>query len=130
MRSAAKKPRLRRGSPPYNAALDAMVEVLKRWASEGRADCYSQLSAELETEGHRVYHHSPAMSFLLEDACRREHNHGAPVMLSAIVVNKRRGEPSNQFFELAKQDPFRRDADPEWAWSTERDRVFAYYCQG
>ncbi|MBV9024264.1 MAG: hypothetical protein JO362_10845 [Streptomycetaceae bacterium] len=109
--------------------MDAMIEVLKRWASEGRADCYSQLSAELETEGYRVYHRSTAMSFLLEDACRREHDHGVPVMLSAIVVNKQHRKPSGQFFELAKQDPFRRNTDPEWAWSTERDRVFAYYRQ-
>lgn len=123
----AKRPRLRRHSPPYNAALDAMVEVLKRWAVEGRVDCYSELSADLETEGHRVYHHSTAMSFLLEDACLREHREASPVMLTAIVINKQRGKPSGQFFELANGDPFHRGTDPAWSWEVERDRVFAHY---
>ncbi|TKA08503.1 hypothetical protein [Actinacidiphila oryziradicis] len=117
-----KRPRLRRHSPPYNAALDAMVEVLKHWAAEGRVDCYSELSSDLAVEGHRVYHHSTAMSFLLEYACRREHHDGSPVMLSAIVVNKRQLKPSGQFFELAKTYPFQRGTDPEWSWETERDQ--------
>ncbi|MFE5586279.1 hypothetical protein [Kitasatospora sp. NPDC056531] len=67
------------------------------------------------------------MSNLLEAACRVEADRGVPVMLTAIVVNKRSKRPSDQFEELAKTAPFRRGDEPGWTWETEKRRVFAHY---
>ncbi|MET7529724.1 hypothetical protein [Streptomyces goshikiensis] len=119
---------MKRGTEPYDAALDAMIIVLQRWAREGRKNgWYSALSAELQALGHPVHHRSKTMSELLADVCHREWANGAP-MLSVIVVNKTNGTPSGQFFELAKAGPFHR-TDSDWSWERERSRVFAHYSQ-
>lgn len=119
---------MRRGTEQYNAALDAVIAILQRWAREGRTTgWYSALSAELKENGHQVHHRSKTMSDLLADTCHREHKGGAP-MLSALVVNKASGRPSGQFFELAKSAPFHRAA-PDWSWELERAHVFAHYSQ-
>jgi hypothetical protein len=67
------------------------------------------------------------MSHLLEAACRVEADRGVPVMLTAIVVNKRTRRPSDQFQELAKTAPFRRGDVPGWTWETEKAAVFEHY---
>jgi hypothetical protein len=56
-----------------------------------------------------------------------EADRGVPVMLTAIVVNKRSMRPSDQFEVLAKTAPFRRGDEPGWTSETEKDRVFAHY---
>ncbi|TJZ99045.1 hypothetical protein [Actinacidiphila oryziradicis] len=115
---------MKRDTPEYEAALDAMVLILQRWAQEGRTDgWYSALSAELKADDHPVHHRGRTMSELLEDACRRGNGSGQEPMLSAIVINKHSKKPSGQFFELAKGHPFYR-TDPDWTWVDERDRVF------
>ncbi|MFE5717535.1 hypothetical protein [Streptomyces erythrochromogenes] len=48
-------------------------------------------------------------------------------MLTAIVVNKRTGRPSDQFQVLAETEPFLRGAVPNWTWEKEKAAVFAYY---
>ena len=111
------------GDADYLAARDAMVEVLRGRAREGRTDTYKALSEAVAPE-HRVHYHSRMMSLLLADVSRQDST-GRDPMLSALVVNASSGQPSDRFFELAVTE-FRR-RDPEWTWERERDAVFARY---
>ncbi|PWI45374.1 hypothetical protein [Streptomyces sp. ICBB 8177] len=111
------------GEAAYVATRDAMVEVLRGWAREGRTDTYKKLSETLAPE-HRVHYHGSMMSRLLADVCRQDST-GPDPMLSALVVNGTNRKPSGQFFELAVTEFHRRD--PNWTWEQERDAVFARY---
>ncbi|MFJ8882706.1 hypothetical protein ACIRJR_04765 [Streptomyces sp. NPDC102402] len=117
---------LTRGSDRYNEARDAMMEIIMRWAAARRTDNYKTLSAELAAEGFAVPYFSKLMSELLESACREADRAGAPGMLTAIVVNNATSRPSQQFFTLAEQSPFRRQDRPGWEWEAERDIVFEH----
>ncbi len=119
--------RLRYGSEAWLAARDRMVEIIKGWATEERTDFYSTLSGLLRESYFSVPPRGTLMSQLLEAACRVEADRGAPVMLTAIVVNKRTGRPSDQFQVLAQTAPFRRGDVPGWTWEMEKDAVFAHY---
>ncbi|MFJ9538786.1 hypothetical protein ACIRPX_16145 [Streptomyces sp. NPDC101225] len=114
---------MKHGDADYLAALEAMMEVLRAWAQEGRTDTYKALSEAVAPE-HRVHYHGRMMSLLLADVCRRDSS-GRDPMLSALVVNGSTGKPSGQFFELAVTEFRRRDAD--WTWERERDAVFDRY---
>ncbi|GAA2486569.1 hypothetical protein GCM10010406_23410 [Streptomyces thermolineatus] len=114
---------MKHGDADYQAARDAMVEILRGWAREGRTDTYKALSEALAPE-HRVHYHGQTMSLLLADACRQDST-GPEPMLSALVVNGSTRRPSGQFFELAMSE-FRR-RDPDWTWEQERDAVFGRY---
>ncbi|MFG2845706.1 hypothetical protein ACGF12_21400 [Kitasatospora sp. NPDC048296] len=117
---------MRQGDAEYLAALDETVEILRRWAREGRSDgWYKSLSEELKANGHGVHYRGPIISLLLGDACRSD-SQGRDPMLSAIVILKATGRPAGQFFELAKGAPFHRTA-ADWTWEQERARVFARY---
>jgi hypothetical protein len=120
---------MKQGDADYLAALDETVEILRRWAREGRTNgWYKSLSEELRANGHRVHYRGPIISLLLGDACRRD-SHGLDPMISAIVILKATGRPAGQFFELAMGAPFHRTA-PDWTWEQERARVFARYREG
>lgn len=114
---------MRHGDAEYQNARDAMVEILRGWAAQGRTDTYKALSEALAPE-HRVHYHGRTMSLLLADACRLD-SAGSDPMLSALVVNGSTRRPSPQFFELATVE-FRRRL-PDWTWEQERDAVFARY---
>lgn len=114
---------MRYGDADYTAALDALVDILKGWAREGRTHTYKTLSEALALE-HRVHYRGRMMSLLLADACRRD-SIGPEPMLSALVVNGSSRRPSGQFFELAVAE-FHRN-DPDWTWPRERDAVFTRY---
>ncbi|MFC6593419.1 hypothetical protein [Kitasatospora paranensis] len=120
-------PRLKHGSDAWLAARDSMVEIIKGWAADGRTDYYGTLSEALREAGFSVPPRGTLMSNLLEAVCRVEADRGAPVMLTAIVVNKRTKRPSGQFEVLAGTTPFRRGDEPGWTWETEKNRVFAHY---
>ncbi|MEV7243115.1 hypothetical protein AB0N92_17965 [Streptomyces sp. NPDC093248] len=111
------------GDADYMAARDAMVEVLRAWAQEGRTDTYKALSEALAPK-HRVHYHGRMMSLLLADVCRQDST-GPEPMLSALVVNGSSKRPSDQFFELAVTEFHRQD--PDWTWERERDSVFDRY---
>ncbi|MFD7169931.1 hypothetical protein [Streptomyces violascens] len=120
-------PRLTYDSKAWLAARDRMVEIMKDWAIEGRTDYYSTLSGLLRESHFSVPPRGTLMSGLLAAACRVEASRGAPVMLTAIVVNKRTGRPSEQFQVLAADEPFLRGNVPDWTWETEKDAVFKHY---
>ncbi|MEU6865513.1 hypothetical protein ABZ924_19990 [Streptomyces sp. NPDC046876] len=120
-------PRLGYGSEAWLAARDRMVEIIKDWAAEGRTGYYSTLSALLRESNFSVPPRGTLMSHLLEAACRVEADRGVPVMLTAIVVNKRTRRPSDQFQTLAEREPFRRGDVPGWTWEAEKAAVFAHY---
>ncbi|MEU4588477.1 hypothetical protein AB0F92_41630 [Kitasatospora aureofaciens] len=120
-------PRLSYGSEAWLAARDRMVEIVKDWAIKERTDFYSTLSALLRESHFSVPPRGTLMSHLLEAACRVEADRGVPVMLTAIVVNKRTRRPSDQFEALANTEPFRRGDVPGWTWETEKAAVFEYY---
>lgn len=123
----AQFPRLAHGSQAWLAARDRMTEIIKGWATEGRTDFYGTLSALLRESRFSVPARGTLMSNLLEAVCRAEADRGVPVMLTAIVVNKRTREPSGQFHVLAMTDPFRRGDVPGWTWETEKAAVFEHY---
>ncbi|WP_439948049.1 hypothetical protein [Streptomyces sp. BBFR109] len=111
------------GDAYYMAAREAMVEVLRGWARNGRTDTYKTLSEALAPE-HRVHYRGRMMSLLLADVCRQDST-GRDPMLSTLVVNASSRKPSDQFFELAVTEFHRRD--PDWTWECERDAVFDRY---
>ncbi|MFF3432519.1 hypothetical protein, partial [Streptomyces sp. NPDC002602] len=47
-------PRLTEGSEAWNAARDAMIEIIKVWAAGSRTAYYSTLSAQLRESGFSV----------------------------------------------------------------------------
>lgn len=117
---------MRQGDAEYAAALDETMEILRRWAREGRTDGWCKsLSEELKAKGHNVRYRGPIISLLLGDTCRRDSEGLAP-MLSAIVILKATGRPAGQFFEPANGAPFHRTA-ADWTWEQEHARVFARY---
>ncbi|MGK5498020.1 hypothetical protein [Streptomyces sp. URMC 125] len=121
--------RTRLGGAEYGAALDETMEILRRWAREGRTDgWYKSLSEELRAKRHDVHYRGPVIGLLLGDACRRD-SQGPQPMLSAIVILKATGRPAEQFFELANGAPFHRTA-ADWTWEQERARLFARYREG
>jgi hypothetical protein len=63
------------------------------------------------------------MTNLLKSVCLHCNEDGRAPMLSAIVVNKARREPSDQFSNLARSLPFSRPAN--WSWQEEQQQVFA-----
>ncbi|MGW2034166.1 hypothetical protein [Streptomyces sp. NPDC001811] len=111
------------GDADYMAARDAIVEILRGWAREGRTDTYKMLSESLAPE-HRVHYRGRMMSLLLGDVCRLDST-GTDPMLTALVVSATSRKPSGQFFELAVTE-FRR-RDPDWTWESERNAVFDRY---
>ncbi|MFD8414701.1 hypothetical protein ACFV2Q_23580 [Streptomyces sp. NPDC059650] len=122
-------PQLTAGSEARRAARDAMVEIIRGWAVVGRTDYYGELSRLMRESGFSVPPRGTLMSHLLKEVCLAEAARGVPVMLTAIVVNKRTERPSEQFEVLAKTEPFRRGEVPDWTWKTERDEVFKHYRQ-
>lgn len=117
---------MKQGDAEYLSALDGTMEILRRWAQEGRTDgWYKSLSEELKAKGHNIHYRGLIISLLLGDACRRD-SQGLEPMLSSIVILKATCRPAGQFFELAKGAPFYRTA-AEWTWEQERSRVFARY---
>jgi hypothetical protein len=116
---------VKQGDATYQEALAGTVEILRRWAREGRTDGYKALSEELQAHGHPVHYRGSIISHLLGDACRQDSD-GAEPLLSAIVVLRTTGKPAGQFFELAAGAPFHRTS-ADWSWEQERARVFARY---
>ncbi|MEU7083784.1 hypothetical protein [Streptomyces achromogenes] len=112
--------------PEYPAALEAAVGILRARARQGRTITYGELSAELAAQGFdSIPPHRGVMTYLLKDVCLHHNEDGRAPMLSAIVVNKASGEPSDQFASLARSLPFSRSGD--WTWRDEQQRVFAQH---
>ncbi|MFB6824296.1 hypothetical protein ACFCXA_22205 [Streptomyces virginiae] len=109
-----KFPKLTANSEARRAARDAMVEIIRGWATEGQTGYYGTLSALMRESGYSVPPRGPLMSALLKEACLAEADRGIPVMLTAIVVNKHTKRPSGQFEVLAKEERFRRGDLPNW----------------
>ncbi|MEU3346312.1 hypothetical protein ABZ723_15270 [Streptomyces sp. NPDC006700] len=82
---------MKQGDAAYLSALDETMEILRRWAREGRTDgWYKSLSKELKAKGHNVHYRGPIISLLLGDACRRD-SLGLEPMLSSLVILKATG---------------------------------------
>jgi hypothetical protein len=109
--------------PEYPAAVELAAEILRKRARQGQTITYGELSAELAAGGFdSIPPHRGIMTYLLKDVCLHRNEDGRAPMLSAIVVNKASGEPSDQFSTLARSLPFSRPEN--WSWRDEQQRVF------
>lgn len=110
---------VRRGTSEYEAAQEAMAEILLERAHNGDWPIqYGKLSKLLEDEGHTVPAHSVEMDHLLADVSHQESPDGTKAMLSAMVVLKEKGEPGAGFYRLARED-FGRKGDNVTIWGEE-----------
>ncbi|MYR86113.1 hypothetical protein GTY41_14495 [Streptomyces sp. SID685] len=123
---------MKRGTAAYEAAQEAMAEILLERARNGdRPIQYGELSKLLEEQGHNVPAHSVEMDLLLADVSRQESPDRKKAMLSAMVVfkdpNKR--EPGAGFYRLAREE-FARKGDNMTIWGKEMERLARDYRQG
>ncbi|MEU4039100.1 hypothetical protein [Streptomyces collinus] len=110
---------MRRGTPEYEAAQEAMAELLLERARNGEWPIqYGKLSKLLAEQGHNVPAHSAEMDHLLADVSHRESPDGTNAMLSAMVVLKEKGEPGAGFYRLAREE-FGRTGDNVTIWGEE-----------
>lgn len=117
---------MRRGDAEYNAARDAMLEILIDWVSRPYVPLYySHLSELLARQGHKVPPHEGPMRLLLDD-CSRIHSDGPEPLLSAVVVLKGDEVPSSGFYKLARSAPFRREGDDQEIWIKELRKLEGY----
>lgn len=111
---------MQKGTPEYDSARDAVVEILRDRARLGAKPLrYGDLSKRLVELGHEVPAYGGPMPFLLEDASLKESPDGSRPMLSALVVLQETGWPSGGFFKLARRAPFHRSGPDETLWITE-----------
>ena len=114
---------MRRGDADYEAALEAMEEILLDWTSRPyRPLYYSDLSRMLAAKEHNVPPHEGPMRLLLDDASRR-HSSGEEGLISAVVVLKGDDVPSGGFYKLARSAPFNRRGDDQFIWLEELKRL-------
>jgi hypothetical protein len=119
---------MQKGTLQYEQALDAVVEILRDRARQGAAPLqYGELSTELARLGHDVPPHEGPMPYLLEDASVRESPDGSLPLLSALVVLKDTGWPSNGFFKLARRTPYLRPGDNVALWTREVKELAEHY---
>ncbi|MEU7722701.1 hypothetical protein [Streptomyces tibetensis] len=112
--------------PEYPAAVETAVEILRERARQRQTITYGDLSAELAARGFEsIPPHRGVMTYLLRDVCFYGNKDGRAPMLSAIVVNKASGEPSDQFSSLARNLPF--SLPVNWSWRDEQQKVFTDY---
>ncbi|MEU3550051.1 hypothetical protein [Streptomyces longwoodensis] len=110
---------MRRGTSEYEAAQEAMAEILLERARNGDWPIqYGQLSKLLEDEGHTVPAHSVEMDHLLADVSHQESPDREKAMLSAMVVLKEKREPGAGFYRLAREE-FGRKGDNVTIWGEE-----------
>ncbi|MEW2084223.1 hypothetical protein [Streptomyces sp. NPDC005283] len=102
---------VKRGDGDYQAALDAVVEILQDRARNGLPLTYGELSAMLISAQHQVSAYQGPLPFLLEDASVQESQGGRRPLISALVVLQDEKRPSAGFYKLAKRDPYLRKGD-------------------
>ncbi|MGC0379069.1 hypothetical protein [Streptomyces sp. SAI-229] len=119
---------MKKDTPEYERALDAVVDILRERARAGAAPLrYGDLSKELARRGHHVPAHEGPMPYLLEDASVRESPDGTLPLLSALVVLQETGRPSGGFFKLARRAPYKRPGDDTELWVKEIDRLARHF---
>ncbi|MEU5165869.1 MULTISPECIES: hypothetical protein [Streptomyces] len=119
---------MRKNTPEYEQALDAVVDILRERARAGAAPLsYGDLSAELAGRRHRVPAHEGPMPYLLEDASVRESPDGSLPLLSALVVLRETGRPSGGFFKLARRAPYMRSGDDTELWIEEIKQLAVHF---
>ncbi|MFD0309117.1 hypothetical protein [Streptomyces sp. NPDC127119] len=120
---------MRRGSSGYEAAQEAMAELLLERARNGDWPIeYGTLSKLLGEQGHNVPAHSVEMDHLLADVSRQESPNGTKAMLSAMVVLKEQQEPGAGFYRLAREE-FGRKGDNLTIWGEEMKLLASDYRQ-
>ena len=122
---------MRRGTPEYEAAQEAMTDILlERARSWDRRISYSELSQLMASGGHNVPPHSAEMYFLLADVSRQESPNGTKAMLSAMVVFKdpNKQEPGAGFYRLAREE-FGHTGDNLSIWIKELEYLERDYGQ-
>ncbi|MEW2522314.1 hypothetical protein [Actinacidiphila alni] len=121
---------MKRGDSDYEAALQAVVEILKDRACSGcRPLTYGDLSALLLANHHAVPAHEGPMPFLLEDASVQESPDGDKPLISALVVLQDELRPSTGFYRLARRPPYAatRQGDNETIWINELEALRREY---
>ncbi|CAL9365160.1 hypothetical protein [Streptomyces sp. enrichment culture] len=119
---------LKKNTPEYEQALDAVVEILRDRARAGAAPLsYGDLSAELAERGHHVPAYEGLLPYLLEDASAQESPDGSLPLLSALVVLRETGRPSGGFFKLARRAPYKRPGDDTELWVEEIRQLARHY---
>lgn len=111
---------MKRGDSDYQAALEAVVEILKDRARSGcRPMTYGELSAMLISAQHQVPAYQGPLPFLLEDASVQESPVGSLPLISALVVVQDGRRPSVGFYKLARRAPYLRKGDDVAIWINE-----------
>ncbi|MFI2373561.1 hypothetical protein ACH5AO_00555 [Streptomyces sp. NPDC018964] len=119
---------MKKDTPEYGRALDAVVDILRERAHAGAAPLtYGDLSEELARRGHHVPAFEGPMPYLLEDASVRESPDGTLPLLSALVVLRETARPSGGFFKLARRAPYKRPGDDTELWIEEIDRLARHF---
>ncbi|MFC9952323.1 hypothetical protein ACFVIN_17865 [Streptomyces prasinus] len=119
---------MKKNTPEYEQALDAVVGILRDRARGGAAPLsYGDLSTELAGRGHQVPAYEGPMPYLLEDASVRESPDGSLPLLSALVVLRETGRPSGGFFKLARRAPYKRPGDDMELWIGEIKQLAKHY---
>ncbi|WP_331732755.1 hypothetical protein OG613_48545 (plasmid) [Streptomyces sp. NBC_00015] len=124
---------MKRGDSDYEAALEAVVEILKDRARNGcQPLTYGDLSALLLAGHHAVPAHQGPLPFLLEDASVQESPDGHKPLISALVVLQDELRPSTGFFKLARRPPYAatRKGDNETIWIKELEDLRRQYNTG
>jgi hypothetical protein len=113
---------VKRGDSDYEAALEAVVDILKDRALSGcEPMTYGDLSAQLIAGRHDVPAYQGPLPFLLEDASVQESPDGDKPLISALVVLQDERRPSTGFFKLARRLPYAatRKGDNDTIWIME-----------
>jgi len=121
---------VKRGDSDYEAALEAVVEILKDRARNGcRPLTYGDLSALLIADHHAVPAYQGPLPLLLEDASVQESPDGRKPLISALVVLQDELRPSAGFYKLARRPPYgtTRKGDNEAIWLKELEALRRVY---
>ncbi|WP_108989063.1 hypothetical protein [Streptomyces coelicoflavus] len=119
---------MKKDTPEYEQALDAVVDILRERARAGAAPLtYGDLSTELARRGHHVPAFEGPMPYLLEDASVRESPDGSLPLLSALVVLRETGRPSGGFFKLARRAPYKRPGEEIELWVKEINQLSSHF---
>lgn len=121
---------MKRGDSDYQAALEAVVDILKdRARSSCKPMTYGDLSAQLIARHHDVPAHQGPLPFLLEDASVQESPDGRKPLISALVVLQDELRPSTGFYKLARRPPYAatRTGDNDTIWIMELEALRREY---
>ena len=121
---------MKRGDSDYEAALQAVVEILRDRARSGcQPLTYGDLSALLLAGHHAVPACQGPLPFLLEHASVQDCPDGDRPLISALVVLQDELRPSTGFFKLARRPPYAatRKGDNESIWVKELESLRREY---